>query len=146
MDSTRSNVRALAEWVAAAALLAGVVAGGSIAVREFRAVASAMPSAVMPAIAREAVAQVPTGSVPDGAVSVPVLLLADELEVRVGDAAADVLRRLARAVEAATPSAERGPNGVRQTRVLDYAGTQFVLVLEPFAQDAEPRVAAIYLR
>lgn len=146
MHSTRSNVRALAEWVAAAALLAGVLAGGSIAIREFRAVASAMPSAVMPAIARESVAQVPTGSVPDRAVSVPVLLLSDDLEVRVGDTAAEVLGRLARAVESATPSAERGPNGVRQTRVLDYDGTQFVLVLEPFAQDTAPRVAAIYLR
>jgi hypothetical protein len=146
MDSTRSNVRALAEWVAAAALLVGLVAGGSVALREFRAVAAVMPAAVIPAIAREAIAQVPTGSVPDRAVSVPMLLLADQLEVRVGDAAADALRRLARAVEAATPSAERGPHGIRQTRVLDYAGTQFVLVLEPFEQDAEPRVAAIYLR
>lgn len=146
MDSTRSKVSALAEWVAAAALLAGMLAGGSVALREFRTMASVVPGAVIPAMTREAVAQVPTASVPDRAVSVPVLLLADQLEVRVGDAAADVQRRLAQAVDATTPSAERGPNGVRQTRVLDYAGTQFVLVLEPFERDAEPRVAAIYLR
>ena len=140
MDSPRTSVRAVVEWIAAAGILAGLMAGGSVAVREFRTV-----TAVMPVIAREAVAQVPTAAVPERAVSVPLLLLPGDVEVRVGDAAAAVLARLGRAREMVPASAERGPNGIRQTRLLEFAGTRFVLVVEPFAADPEPRVAAIYL-
>jgi hypothetical protein len=32
------------------------------------------------------------------------------------------------------------------TRFYDHVGTQFVLVFEPFEENAEPRVAAIYLQ
>ena len=140
MDSPRTSVRAVVEWIAAAGILAGLMAGGSVAVREFRTV-----TAVMPAIAGEAVAQVPTAAVPERAVSVPVLLLPGDVEVRIGDAAAAVLAKLGRARETVPVSAERGPNGIRQTRLLEFAGTRFVLVVEPFAEDPEPRVAAIYL-
>ena len=141
MDSSRVSVRAIAEWVVAAGILAGVVAGGTVALREFRTVA-----AVMPVCARGAAAQVPTAGVPDRAVSVPVLLLSENVEIRVGDAAADVMKELADARELQPLAEERGPQGVRQTRVFDADGTRFVLVLEPSAADAELRVAAIYLR
>lgn len=140
MDSSRVSVRAIAEWVVAAGILAAVVGGGTVALREFRTVA-----AVMPVSAREAAAQVPTAGVPDRAVSVPVLLLANDVEVRVGDAAADVMKRLGSARELQPATAERGPRGVRETRVFTAAGTRFVLVLESFEDDSAMRVAAIYL-
>ena len=140
MESPRTSVRAIVEWIAAAGILSGVIAGGSLAVREFRTV-----TAVMPVIAREAVAQVPTAAVPERAVSVPVLLLSEDIEVRVGDAATAVLAKLSRARQRMPASAERGPNGIRETHLLELAGTRFVLVVEPFAEDPEPRVAAIYL-
>ena len=140
MDSSRVSVRAIAEWVVAAAILAGIAAGGTVALREFRTVA-----AVMPVSARDSAAQVPTAGVPDRSVSVPVLLLSENLEIRVGDAAADVMKELADAREVQPPAEERGPQGVRETRVFDAAGTRFVLILEPFEHDAELRVAAIYL-
>jgi len=140
MDSSRVSVRSIAEWVVAAAILAGVIAGGTAALREVRTVA-----AVMPVSARDAAAQVPTAGVPDRAVSVPVLLLSEDLEVRVGDAAADVMKRLVDARELQPVAAERGPHGVRETRVLEAEGVRFVLVLEPIEHDAELRVAAIYL-
>ena len=92
MDATRTKLRGIAEWLAATAVLAGLFAGGSVALREFRTVA-----AVMPVSAREAVAQVPTAGVPDRSVSVPVLLLPGDVQVRVGDAAAATLKRLGRA-------------------------------------------------
>jgi len=126
---------------AATAMLAGLFAGGSVALREFRTVA-----AVMPVSAREAVAQVPTAGVPDRSVSVPVLLLPGDVQVRVGDAAAATLKRLGRALELRPPAEERGPHGVRETRALELGGTRFVLVVEPFERDAEPRIAAIYLQ
>lgn len=140
MDATRTSLRGVAEWVAAAGILFGVIAAGSVALREFRSVA-----AVTPVSAREAAAQVPTAGVPDRAVSVPVLLLPDFLEIRVGDAAVGLMQRLSRFATPALPASEQGPNGERQTRTLEYAGIRFVLVLEPFERDAEPRVAAIYL-
>ena len=140
MDASRTGVRSVVEWVLAAGLLSGLVGLGSVALREVRTV-----SAVTPVIAREAAAQVPTANVPGGAVSVPVLLLSEALEIRVGDAAAEVLARLRGVRDLVTPSAERGPNGERQTRVMEFDGTRFVLVVEPFARDAEPRIAAIYL-
>jgi hypothetical protein len=140
MDSSRVSVRAITEWLVAAAILAGILAGGTVALREFRTVA-----AVMPVSAREAAAQVPTAGVPDRAVSVPVLLLSKDVEIRIGDAATDVMKRLAAARELQPSSAERGPQGVRETRVFDAEGTRFVLVLEPFEHDETLRVAAIYL-
>jgi hypothetical protein len=60
-------------------------------------------------------------------------------------AATAVLPRLSAGRELQPPSAERGPHGVRETRAFDVAGTQFVLVLEPFDHDPALRVAAIYL-
>ena len=137
----RISVRAITEWVVAAAILAGIIAGGSLALREYRTVAAILPvsagAAVMP--------QVPTAAVPSGAVSVPVLLLRGKLEVRVGDAAAPVLQQLSGVRDVVAPSAERGPSGIRTTRTLDFDGRRFVLVIEEFENDAEPRVAAIYL-
>jgi hypothetical protein len=141
MDATPSRFRSAAEWIVAAGLLAGSVVGGSVALREFRTVA-----AVMPVSARGGVTQVPTATVPDRAVSVPVLLLPGDLEIRLGDAAAEVTKRLAAGRELRAPSDERGPHGIRQTRAFDFAGIRFVLVLEPFERDAELRVAAIYLQ
>ena len=137
MDAPRTVLRAVVEWVVAAALLAACLAVGSVAAREFRGV-----SAVTPVSAHDA--PVPTASVPEGAVSVPVLLLPDTLEIRVGDETGAVMR-LPGLKELATPTAERGRNGERLTRVLEFAGARFVLVIEPFERDAEPRIAAIYL-
>jgi hypothetical protein len=74
------------------------------------------------------------------------LLLGDGLEVRIGDAARDVMDRLAVAAETAPPSVERGPYGERLTRWLVYRDKSFALVIEPFARDTEPRVTAIFLR
>lgn len=137
----RISVRAITEWVVAAAILAGIIAGGSIALREYRTVAAILPVSAGAALAP----QVPTAAVPSGAVSVPVLLLPGQFEIRVGDAAAEVLRRLANVRDVIAPSVERGPAGERLTRTLDFSGTRFVLVIEEFELDAEPRVAAIYL-
>jgi hypothetical protein len=141
MDAPRTRLRAVVEWLAAAAILILVVGVGSTAIRDFRNVTAATPVS-----AREGSAPPPTASVPGRAISVPLLLLGDGLEVRIGDAARDVMERLAVAVETGMPAVERGPYGERQTRVLSYGTTQFALVIEPFAQDAEPRVTAIYVR
>lgn len=141
MDAPRTRLRATAEWLAAAAIVAVLVTIGSTAIRDFRSV-----TAVTPVSAREVSAARPTASIPARATSVPLLLLGDGLEVRIGDAARDVMDRLAVAVETAPPSVERGPYGERLTRWLVYRNMSFALVIEPFARDTEPRVTAIFLR
>jgi hypothetical protein len=131
------------EWVLAAACLVGLLAVGSLAMREFRSV-----SAVLPVIAREAPARTvstPAG-VPSRAVSVPVLLLADGKEVRVGETLSQIAQRLGREAEAGLQSIERAVYGERLTRFYEHAGVQFVLVFEPFERNGEPRIAAIYLQ
>ena len=136
----RTGIRAVVEWVVAAALLAAVVGIGSNAVRHARTV-----TAVTPVSANGAGTQVPTASVPDRAVSVPMLLFPNNGEIRVGDVAAVALGRIGQVREREAPAVERGPNGDRQTRVLEADGLRFVLVIEPFQRDSEPRIAAIYL-
>lgn len=141
MDAPRKRLRAVAEWLIAGLILITVIAVGTLVVRDLRGMTAATPLS-----ARENVASRPTASVPSRAISVPLLLLDDGLEVRIGDPAGDVLDRLSAAIEIGPPAVERGPYGERQTRVLTYGRTEFALVIEPFARDAEPRVTAIFVR
>lgn len=142
MEATRVRFQPVVEWVAAAACITTLFAIGSLAVREFRTV-----SAVTPVSAREPLPAVPPPTaVPSRAVSVPMLLLADGKEVRVGDSLSAVAAHLGRQAEEGRQTVERAAYGERLTRFYEHAGTQFVLVFEPFEVGAEARVAAIYLR
>ena len=141
MNATRARVGSLLEWTLAAACIIAILALGSLAVREFRTVA-----AVTPVIAHEAALPDPPAAVPPRAVSVPVLLLPNGVELHVGDPAAEVASRLSRQTEVAAPSIERSAAGERVTRFYEQGGTRFVLVLEPSAGDAQVRVAGIYLQ
>ena len=142
MQAARVRFESVIEWVVAAAFIAALSALGSVVVREFRTVTAATP-----VIAREPslATDTPVG-VPPRAVSVPFLLLSDGNEIRVGDIASRVSARLGVQAEVGSPVIERGPHGRRLTRFYEHAGTRFVLVCEPFTDDAEPRVAAIYLQ
>jgi hypothetical protein len=143
MQATRVRYESILEWAVAAAAILGLLALGSLVMREFRSL-----PAVMPVIAREAhpvSTAIPAG-VPSRAVSVPVLLLPDQKEVRVGDSLADIAQRLGREAETGAQSVEQAPNGARVTRFYEYQGTRFVLVFEPFEAKGQPRVAAIFLQ
>ena len=143
MQARRVRYESILEWALAAAGIVAMLSLGSIVTRELQTV-----SAVMPVIAREAPAPAiaaPAG-VPSRAVSVPVLLLSDGKEVRVGESLAQIAERLGRQAEAGLQSIERALHGERLTRSYEYAGTQFVLVFEPFEDRGEPRVAAIFLQ
>ena len=141
MDATRARFGSLLEWILAAVCIVAILAIGSIAVREFRTVA-----AVTPVIAHEAALPDPPAAVPSRAISVPMLLLPNGVELRVGDPAAEVVSRLGRQAEVAAPSIDRSAAGERVTRFYEQGGTRFVVVLEPFADDAQVRVAAIYVQ
>lgn len=140
MDALRVRLGSIVEWAVAAAFLAATFAVGSLVFRELK-VTRLQPA---PPVSHAAVAGTPA-SVPAGAVLVPVLPFRDGKEIRVGDTAVDVARRLGRAAESGRQEIDRGRLGERLTRFYEYAGFRFILVFEPFERNGEPRVAAIYL-
>ena len=141
MDAARFGFGAIVEWAVAAAAILAVVALASFADREVRTV-----TAVTPVIAREASPQAiaPPAAIPPGAISVPLLLLGDGTNIKIGDTASQVAARLRRTAESTPPSVERAPHGERVTRTYEQQGLRFRLVFEPLDKGAEPRVAAIY--
>ena len=141
MDAPRTTRRAAAEWVAAAGILVALLVVVSAVLRDVRTVRP-----VLPVSAWEATLPAPTASVPERAISVPLLLLPGGVEIRVGDADREVRAKLATAVNLGPVAVERGLHGERQTRTLQYQDVRFALVVEPFEQEIEPRVAAIYLK
>ena len=137
---SRDGIAGLLEWIVAVAGIVAVLAIGSVLVRDLRTV-----SAVTPVIAHEETLPDPPATVPARSVSVPVLLLSDGAELRVGDTAAELTRRLGSGAEVAPATIDRIPSGDRVTRFYAQGGQRFAVVLEPLASDGQMRIAAIYL-
>jgi hypothetical protein len=140
MVPTRARASSLLEWIAALLCIIGLAAAGSVLVRDFRTV-----SAVTPVIAHEEAIPDPPAAVPARSVSVPVLLLSDGAELRVGDTAAELSKRLGPDAEVAPPAIDRTSSGERVTRFYAQGGQRFAVVLQPLAGDGQVRIAAIYL-
>jgi len=143
MDATRAGFRLAPalEWLVAAAFLAATLAVVSLIVRELRTT----PAPASPPVMAAMPASLPA-AVPARAISVPVLLLVDGREVRVGDTVERVAAVLGRAAETGTQVVDRGAVGERLTRFYEIEGTRFLLVFEPFERSGQFRVAAIYLQ
>jgi hypothetical protein len=142
MEALRVRVGAILEWAFAAAFVAAVVSAGSIVIREFRTV-----RAVVPVIAGETRLFYDTpAAIPARSVSVPMLLLGNGWELRVGDRAPEAIARLGSAVTLLSESVERGAFRERLTRFYSEVGVQFAVVFETLEDHVEPSVAAIYLR
>jgi hypothetical protein len=142
MEATRVRVRLAPalEWLVAAAFLVATLGVASLIVRELRT----SPAAVTPAVVAMPAAL--PAAVPARAISVPVLLLLDGRQVKVGDSVEEVARVLGRAAEVGTQVVDRGALGERLTRYYEHQGTKFLLVFEPFERQGPLRVAAIYLQ
>ena len=141
MEATRVRFGSILEWLLAAAFVVGIATLVSIVFSEIRNVRP-----VMPVIAGEApVNDMPAG-VPPRSVSLPMLLLDNGREVRLGDRASDVAARLGDASRVVSESLDQSEVRERVTRFYNYLGTQFVLVFEDVERNAEWKVAAIYLR
>ena len=139
MDATRARFGSLLEWLVAAVCILGVLAIGSVLVREFRTV-----SAVAPVIAHEDTVPEPPAALPAGSVSVPVILLPGGAQLRVGDPAADLPSQLGAAREVAPAAIERGTAGERVTRFYEVNGRRFAVVLAPQAGDEQIRIGALF--
>ena len=141
MEAIRVRFGSILEWLLAAAFVAGAANLVSIVFSEIRNVRP-----VIPVIAGEApVNDVPVG-VPPRSVSLPMLLLENGPEVRLGDRASDVAARLGDASRVISESLDQSEVRERVTRFYNYLGTQFVLVFEDVERNAEWTVSAIYLR
>ena len=141
MEATRRRFESFVEWALAVTFIVALLGIGSVVVREIRTV-----NPVTPVIAREP-AQTPLvpAGVPSRAVWVPVLLLADGNQLRIGDSDATITSRLGRQAETRTPMTDHAPTGERLIRFYDYAGTRFSLVFEAAGAGGEMWLAAIYL-
>ena len=143
VSAIRIRIGGMVEWALAAGIVLALVAAGSFLAREYRSVAGVIPvnvrasSATAPLIAPPAV-------VPSGAVSLPMLVLSDGRDVRVGETVTEIAARIPRSAEVAAPAVERAPNGERVTRTYTIDAVRFWLVFEPFEKNVEPRLAAIY--
>jgi hypothetical protein len=141
MGATRRRFESFLEWALAVTFMVALLGIGSVVVREIRTV-----NPVTPVIAREpAQTQVVPAGVPSRAVSVPMLLLADGNQVRIGDTVAAITSRFGRQAETRAPMSDHVSTGERLTRFYDYAGTRFSLVFEAGGTSGEMRIAAIYL-
>jgi hypothetical protein len=139
IEATRARLSFTGEWLTAALFLAATCVVAMLVVRELRVAPQAFASATASATTTAA------ATVPAEAVSVPTLMLGAH-EIRVGDSARDTLGRLDPSIVLVKQADERGPLGPRQIRSYQLAGTNFILVFEPFERAGEPRVAAIYLQ
>lgn len=145
MDVVRARLGSAVEWVVAAIFLLATLAVGSLVLRELRAAASVVPDTTRAAALVTASSALPA-HVPGKAVSVPLLILAPEKEIRVGDTASRVAVMLGREAETGVQQSDIGPVGERTTRYYDYSGTRFALVFESPDRGTSLKVTAIYLQ
>ena len=140
MQATRLRFGSVLEWVFAAALVTGALAVGTLFVTEVRTVRPVIPVSAGPA----PVSDIPA-AIPRGAVSVPLLLLGNDREIRIGDRMSDVGVRIGGTARATVEGLERTARE-RITRIYEYGATTFVLVFDGSDRSAEPRVAEIYVK
>jgi hypothetical protein len=141
MDATRRRFGSLVEWLFAASCAAGAVATLMVVAHEFRGV-----RAVVPVIAEEAVEAPPTAGIPADVVRVPLLLLPNTREVRLGEPLTHVVEHLGTAARLVSESFEETAAGHRITRIYSDGGVQFVLVFDDVRRNGDARVSAIFIR
>ncbi len=140
MEAARSRLGSLLEWLIAAAVIALVLAVASVVWREIRTL-----TAVTPVIAGAAVVE-PPAAVPPRTISVPMLVLADGKEIRVGARLSDVVAAVGQAAQVGADAVERVAGRNRLTRFYDYIGSRFAVIAEPADASADARIVAIYLQ
>lgn len=131
-----SPIRSAVEWVVAAALLIGLAWFTSDYALRWLVRRSD------PAV--EAVVGVPPG-VPPGAISVPVLMLLDDREIRVGLTHEELERVLGSRLAVGESRTSNGAFGPRTTQQYDDRGTRFFVTTERTEEGGPVKVTGIYL-
>ena len=141
MDATRRRLGSLLEWLCAAVCAAGAVFLVSIGINNLQRV-----PAVVPVIAEEAPEPAPISGIPPGVARVPLLLLAGNREVHLGDRLGDVIARLGSGAQLMSESREDVGKGLRATRFYTDLGVQFILVFDAVGRDQDLRLSTIFIR
>jgi hypothetical protein len=141
MDATRRRFGSLLEWLCAAVCAAGsALLLVSIGIHNVQRV-----PAIVPVIAEEAPDPAPISGIPPGVARVPLLLLAGNREVRLGDRLGDVIARLGPGAQLISESREDIGKGLRAIRSYTDIGVQFILVFDA-AGDQDLRLSSIFIR
>ena len=140
MEAARSRLGSFVEWMIAAGLMVAVLGAGSFVVRQVQKV-----RAVTPVIAEEAAVSEPPAGVPPRTVSVPMLVLPDGKELRVGARLSEVAALVGQAAQVGADAVERAAGRERITRFYNYIGSRFAVVFEP-VDTTDARIVAIYLQ
>jgi hypothetical protein len=141
VEVTRARLGSVVEWMIAAACILAALGVGAVGVRELRTV-----PALTPVIAEAAPIPEPPPAVPSRAVSIPMLVLATGVQLRVGEHATAVAARLDPAWQVGTDALERRGDGERLTRTYDDGVTHFLIVFDRPVPGADLRVSAIYVQ
>ena len=137
MEERRFRVGSFVEWLLAAGGVAGVIWLLSVPVQ--RVVGPRVEAALV-----DAPVDLPPG-VPTTATSIPVMLLLDGREIRVGDLHSRLVQVLPERAATGPMQRSSGDKGERQTRGYNVNGTRFFVVCERSERGAPLRVSAIYL-
>ena len=141
MDATRRRFGSLLEWLCAAACAAGGAFLVSAGIDNVQRV-----PAIVPVIAEAASDPAPISGIPPGVARVPLLLLAGNREVRLGERLGDVIARLGPGAQLMSEAREDLGKGLRATRFYADIGVQFILVFDAAGRDQDFRLSSIFIR
>ena len=145
MEVTRARFGSLLEWALAAVCAVAIAALVSFVIQALRTPAGIVRVNVEAAEAGLSPRPDPPAAIPSRAVSVPLLLLIDGTEVRVGEREATISAKVKKAWQTGVDTLERTTAGNRITRAYDDGFRRFLLVFDPPEDAADLRLSAIYL-
>jgi hypothetical protein len=137
VEERRFRIGAVFEWMAAAAGVLGLVWLLSVPVQ--RLIGPRVEASLV-----DVPAPLPPG-VPAGASSVPVMLLSDGREIRLGELHSRLLQLLPDNLVNAPTVRTNGEFGERQTRTYIVDGMKFFVVSERMEPGGPVRISGIYL-
>ena len=145
VEVTRARFGSLLEWALAAACALAIAALGSLAIEALRTPRGIVRVNVEAAEGGGTPELDPPAAIPPRAVSVPLILLKDGTELRVGERESSISPKLTRAWQTGGEALERTASGNRVTRTYDDGFRKFLLVFDPPDDATELRLSAIYL-
>ena len=141
MDAARRRFGSLLEWLCAALCAAGGAFLVSAGIDNLHRV-----PAIVPIIAEAAPDPLPIPGIPPGVARVPLLLLAGDRELHLGDRLGDVISQLGPGAQLMSEAREDIGKGLRATRFYTDIGIQFILVFDAGNQDQDLRLSTIFVR
>lgn len=145
MEATRARLSSLLEWAIASVCILAMAGLGSLVFEQLRTASPAIAPVLAGSTELPPSADEVPASVPPKAVSVPLMLLSNGAELRLGELESAIARKVGSAWQMGDDTLERIAAGNRVSRRYDDGVRRFLLVFEPRKEQPEMRLAAIYL-